>query len=245
MAEDALIHDRDAGIERLEDLAGKRVNIGNPGSGQRATMEVVMRAMGWTREDFQLVTELPAAQQSLALCHNRIQALVYTVGHPNRSVAKAVELCNGKIARVDGPVIDKLVAGRPYYAYTRIPAEIYASQHEPVETFGMLATLSRVVEIRTGFMSTCDVRLKDRRWLTKADARSLTRSMLSMRLSTMPQSLTLRTISTFMRMMVRILLKSWATPPESRPRASNFCACWICSSSFRRSASDRRRSETS
>ena len=32
----------DSGIETFEDLVGKRVNVGNPGSGQRATMELVM-----------------------------------------------------------------------------------------------------------------------------------------------------------------------------------------------------------
>lgn len=34
----------DSGIENVKDLAGKRVNIGNPGSGDRATMQVVMDA---------------------------------------------------------------------------------------------------------------------------------------------------------------------------------------------------------
>src|SRR3546814_7933374 len=33
---------KDANIETFEDLKGKRVNIGNPGSGQRGTMEVLM-----------------------------------------------------------------------------------------------------------------------------------------------------------------------------------------------------------
>ena len=56
-----LIARRDAGINSLSDLKGKRINIGNLGSGQRATMEVVMRAKGWDRGTFQLATELPAS----------------------------------------------------------------------------------------------------------------------------------------------------------------------------------------
>lgn len=50
----------DAGIEKLEDLKGKRVNIGNPGSGDYATMSVVMDAMGWTQDTFKLASELKA-----------------------------------------------------------------------------------------------------------------------------------------------------------------------------------------
>jgi TRAP transporter TAXI family solute receptor len=62
---------------------GKRVNVGNPGSGQRGTMEVVMEAYGWTMDDFALASELQAAEQSQALCDNNIDAMIYTVGHPS------------------------------------------------------------------------------------------------------------------------------------------------------------------
>ena len=136
-----LVTRRDAKIESLDDLRGKRVNIGNPGSGQRATMEVVMAAKGWGKGDFQLITELPASQQSLALCHNRVQAMVYTVGHPNFSVAKALSLCQANITEVGGADIDRLVSETPYYARTVIPTGVYPGILKPVQTFGVLATL--------------------------------------------------------------------------------------------------------
>ncbi len=136
-----LVVRRDAGITRLDELVGRRINIGNPGSGQRGTMEVVMRAMNWSYQDFQLVDELNASEQSLALCNNRIQAMVYTVGHPNASVSKAVKLCNATIATVNGPVIDKLVADNAYYSYTDIPGNLYPGVADPVRTFGVTATV--------------------------------------------------------------------------------------------------------
>jgi len=132
---------RDSGITTLDDLEGKRVNVGNPGSGQRATMEVVMAAMGWTADDFALVESLPADQQSLALCHDRVQAIIYTVGHPNASIGKAIGLCDAQIVEVGGPAIDRLVADRPYYAYTEIPGGIYSGNDELVKTFGVKATV--------------------------------------------------------------------------------------------------------
>lgn len=136
-----LVTRRDADIRTLDDLKGRRVNIGNPGSGQRATMEVVMAAKGWSKDDFQLVTELPAAQQSLALCHDRVQAMVYTVGHPNFSVSKALSLCEATITEVSGPGIDRLVSETPYYAPTLIPPGVYPGIVKPVPTFGVLATV--------------------------------------------------------------------------------------------------------
>lgn len=132
---------RDAGVAQLKDLVGKRVNIGNPGSGQRATMETVMAAMGWDKRVFSLADELTAAQQSMALCHDRVQAMVYTVGHPNPSVGQAAGLCDAVIVEVSGAAIDKLIAENPYYADTEIPGGIYAGNPDPVKTFGVKATV--------------------------------------------------------------------------------------------------------
>jgi TRAP transporter TAXI family solute receptor len=140
---------KDAGIRSIDDLKGKRVNIGNPGSGQRATMEVVMQAKGWTKNDFLLAEELPASQQSLALCHNRVQAMVYTVGHPNASVGQAAGLCDAVLINTVGPEIDKLVASRPYYAHTTIPGGIYAGNPDPVRTFGVKATVVTSSDVST------------------------------------------------------------------------------------------------
>jgi len=100
-----------------------------------------MRAKGWSTEDFQLATELPASQQSMALCHNRVQAMVYMVGHPNPSISQALRLCDANLVDVAGPEIDRLVSEHPFYAYTRIPAGTYPGVDEPVMTFGTLATV--------------------------------------------------------------------------------------------------------
>ncbi len=132
---------RDAGIKSFDDLKGKRVNIGNLGSGQRATMEVLMDAKGWDKSIFSLANDLSASEQSLALCHDRVQAMVYVVGHPNASVAQGVNLCDAVIVPVTGPVIDRLLADNPYYARTQVPGGVYEGNPKPVSTFGVKATV--------------------------------------------------------------------------------------------------------
>ncbi len=132
---------RDSGINKFDDLKGKRVNIGNPGSGQRGTMEVVMKAVGWDKSVFALANELPASQQSLALCHDRVQAMIYTVGHPNVSVGQAIGLCDAVVVEVKGPAIDGLIRDNPFYAHTEIPGGIYVGNPDPVTTFGVKATV--------------------------------------------------------------------------------------------------------
>jgi TRAP transporter TAXI family solute receptor len=130
----------DSGIETFEDMKGKRVNIGNPGSGQRATMDVVMEAKGMSTADFSLASELKATEQAQALCDNKIDAFVYQVGHPNGSIQEAFSSCDAHFVSVTGPEIDQLIADNPFYA----PATILASDYEGIEgdteTFGVRAT---------------------------------------------------------------------------------------------------------
>ncbi|MCG6929451.1 MAG: TAXI family TRAP transporter solute-binding subunit [Desulfofustis sp.] len=130
----------DSGIKNFEDLKGKRVNVGNPGSGQRGTMEVLMDALGWKMDDFKLASELKPAEQSQALCDNKIDAFVYTVGHPNGSIKEATTSCDAVLVNVTGPVVDKLVADNPYYRYATIPGGMYRGTDEDVKTFGVGAT---------------------------------------------------------------------------------------------------------
>ena len=132
---------RDSGINRFEDLKGKRVNIGNQGSGQRGTMDVVMKAFGWSLDDFEIASELPSEDQAQALCEDQVDAIVFTVGHPNQSIADAISNCDAVLVPVTGDAIDRLVAAQPYYQRAAIPREMYLGTPQDVETFGVGATL--------------------------------------------------------------------------------------------------------
>ena len=132
---------KDSGIKNFEDMKGKRVNIGNPGSGQRATMDVVLKAKGWTTADFSLASELKPAEQSQALCDNKVDAIVYTVGHPNGSIQEATTSCETVLVNVDGPAIDKLLAENPFYSKATIPGGMYTGNANDTTTFGVGATV--------------------------------------------------------------------------------------------------------
>jgi TRAP transporter TAXI family solute receptor len=130
----------DSGIKNFMDIKGKRVNIGNPGSGQRGTMDVVMEAMGMSAKDLQLASELKAAEQASALCDNKVDAMVYVVGHPNGSIKEATTSCDSVLVNVTGPAIDKLIAERPYYRTATIPGGMYRGSDADTKTFGVGAT---------------------------------------------------------------------------------------------------------
>lgn len=131
---------KDSGIKNFAEIKGKRVNIGNPGSGQRGTMEVVMNAMGIKIDDLKLASELKAAEQASALCDNKVDAMVYVVGHPNGSIKEATTSCESVLVNVTGPAIDKLIKENAYYRTATIPGGMYMGSPDDTKTFGVGAT---------------------------------------------------------------------------------------------------------
>ena len=130
----------DSGIRNFGDMKGKRVNVGNPGSGQRGTMEVLMEALGWKMSDFALASELKSSEQSMALCDNKIDAMVFTVGHPSGSIKEATTSCDSVLVNVTGSAVDMLVAENDFYRTATIPGGMYSGNANDTKTFGVGAT---------------------------------------------------------------------------------------------------------
>lgn len=132
---------KDSDIRRFRDLRNKRVNIGNPGSGQRAIMEVLMEARGFRRNDFAEATALTTTEETTALCDGEIDAYITSTGVPNPRDVDVTEACGARIVALNSPVEKKLVAETPYYSFVAIPQGTYAAIDEDVVTMGVVATL--------------------------------------------------------------------------------------------------------
>ncbi|HEY5598617.1 MAG TPA: TAXI family TRAP transporter solute-binding subunit, partial [Kiloniellales bacterium] len=130
----------DSGVAKFEDFKGKRFNVGNPGSGTRASMEELLGQMGWTLSDFSLASELKADEQGSALCDNKIDGFFYGVGHPSAAIQDPTTACGAKLIPLVGPVVDGLVKANPYYSYATIPGGMYASNPNDTKTYGVRAT---------------------------------------------------------------------------------------------------------
>ena len=135
-----LIVRSDSGIGSFEELKGKRVNVGNPGSGQRATMEVVMDAFGLGMSDFALATEYKGSEMAQQLCDGNIDAMIYTIGHPAAAIKEASTTCDVTLVDVTGEPIEKLVGENPYYRVATIPGGMYEGNADDTTTFGVGAT---------------------------------------------------------------------------------------------------------
>jgi TRAP transporter TAXI family solute receptor len=132
---------KEAGVTRFEDFKGKRFNIGNPGSGTFASMEELLKQMGWSRSDFSLAAELKADEQGTALCDNKIDGFFYGVGHPSAAIQDPTTACGAKLIPLTGPAVDALVKEHPYYARATIPGGTYANNPNATQTYGVSATM--------------------------------------------------------------------------------------------------------
>ena len=128
-----------SGIKTFTDLKGKRVNIGNPGSGTRGTWEVLEAAMGWKRGDLKLAASMKSSETAQAVCDGKLDAYFWLVGHPSALTQESLASCATRLVHVVGPAIDKLVNDNPYYRTATIPAKMYKSK-EDIKTFGVGAT---------------------------------------------------------------------------------------------------------
>jgi uncharacterized protein len=132
---------KEANVKSFADFKGKRFNVGNPGSGTRASMEELLAAMGWKLGDFSLASELKADEHGPALCDGKIDGFFYGVGHPSANIQDPTTSCGAKLVSITGPAVDKLVAEKPYYAKATIPGGLYPNNPEPTTTYGVLATV--------------------------------------------------------------------------------------------------------
>lgn len=131
----------DSGIAALTDLQGKRVALGQPGSGQRALAETLLTALGWSDASFAETADLATEDLPEALCGGRIDAYLVAIGHPALVVRETTRGCDARLVPVTGTAIDQLVAATPALRKAEIPGGIYRGNPDPTPSFGPGAAL--------------------------------------------------------------------------------------------------------
>lgn len=131
-------------IRKLADMKGKRINIGNPGSGQYVNSEYIFSAAGLKISDIKV--EKTKAVDAPALLHDgRIDAFFYTVGHPNSNIREAVSgRMKVRFVPIDAEQADYLIKKFPYYVKTFINVKDYPAAsggRKNVSAVGVKATL--------------------------------------------------------------------------------------------------------
>lgn len=122
-----IISRTDSGIEKFSDIKGKRINIGQPGSSQRLTLQALFDAFGWKLDQFSEIHELEPAGQAEALCDSRIDATLYVVGHPSGAIKEALRDCDSHLVGLSAKEVEALTSINPYY----YPRQLRSSYYNP------------------------------------------------------------------------------------------------------------------
>jgi uncharacterized protein len=136
-----LVTRKDTGIKTVPDIKGKRINIGNPGSGQRFNAEEVLAIYGIDQEKDIRAEGLQQHEASRALVDRKIDAFFYTVGNPSAAIEEPAQSTDIVMVPLDHPEIKKLADEKPYYVFTKIPAGTYRGVDYDVPTYAVTATV--------------------------------------------------------------------------------------------------------
>jgi TRAP transporter TAXI family solute receptor len=133
-----LVCDAEAGVASFEDIAGKRVSIGNSGSGMLNTVRAMLEAKGMSEEDFE-AEYLRAAEAPDFLRDGRIDCFFYTVGIGGAAIQDITTTSDVVIVPLADDEFAQMIEEFPYYAFATVPAGTYNGQDEDVTLFGVKA----------------------------------------------------------------------------------------------------------
>jgi uncharacterized protein len=132
---------KELAIRTVAEVRGTRINIGIPGSRERANIDRVLAILGLRRSDFVDVRELSAAEQHRAFCARELDVIVYSVGHPTGLIQDVTRTCHGMLVDVSGPAIDRMLSEHREYERVVIPGGTYSDNPADVRTFGVRAVV--------------------------------------------------------------------------------------------------------
>ena len=136
-----LVTKNDSNINNLLDIKGKRINLGNSGSGNETTALTLLKEAGIKKEDLKLAATFNSSEMPDALKNNQIDGYFYMVGHPTANIKDAASSVSIKIIPIEDIFSDSLVKKYPYFSKSIIEAGTYKGQSNDIQTFGVKAVL--------------------------------------------------------------------------------------------------------
>ena len=131
---------KNSGIKSIADLKGKRVCVGDAGSGTEANAMQVLEAYGLTFADLGKVENLSFGDSATAMQNGTIDASFTTAGVPNPAITELNNAIDIVILPVSGAEADKLIASYPFYSKYSIKDSDYGIPGG--DTVAILATIA-------------------------------------------------------------------------------------------------------
>ncbi|MFW5695560.1 MAG: TAXI family TRAP transporter solute-binding subunit [Alkalispirochaeta sp.] len=115
-----------SGITSIEDMQGKRVGVGQVGSGVEQSAQKVLESAGLTYDDLGQVTNTGYADSVQSMKNGTLDAAFFTSGIPNANIVDVMQTMDVVFVPVDGSVAETLIENYPFYENFEIPAGVSA-----------------------------------------------------------------------------------------------------------------------
>lgn len=137
----AFVVSKESGIKSYNDLTGKKINVGNPGSGNEVTALIAFDAYNFDVNKLGHRGVLTAQECPMALKDKKIDGYFYVVGHPTANITDAANSLPIDLVGIDDDKVDMLIKKYPYFAKGVIPANLYEGVDHDTQTIGVKAVL--------------------------------------------------------------------------------------------------------
>lgn len=131
----------DANIHSIADLRNKRVNLAPENSANRQLWTDLLAAHGMDKTSLRKVFGAVQDFNKNGICLNYIDAFGAWIGHPAKFIAETLTSCNAKVIGMGDADTYKMLTKSRFLFRQTLPANVYPGQTEPIESYGLKATL--------------------------------------------------------------------------------------------------------
>ena len=122
-----IVTTKDTGIKTIEDLRGKRIAVGDQGSGTEVNARTLLEGFGITYDDI-TVDYLGFAEAADGMKAGKIEAAFFSSGLPNSSLMELEQGVDLQLVSIDQDKLKEIIATKPYFNTFEIPAGTYGNE---------------------------------------------------------------------------------------------------------------------
>ncbi len=137
-----LVASEKSGIKNIEDLKGKRIAVGDQGSGTEVNARTLLEGFGITYDDVK-VDYLGFADAADAMKAGKIEAAFFSSGLPNSSLLELEQGIKLQMVSINQDKLKEIIKTKPYFKTFEIPAGTYGNDKAIPTTAVMNALLIR------------------------------------------------------------------------------------------------------
>ncbi|WP_293172587.1 TAXI family TRAP transporter solute-binding subunit [Oceanithermus sp.] len=142
-----IIARRDSKIESVADMRGRKVYVGDIGSGTEQNTKLILKSYGMGFDDLAAVVHGKAGQAVQMLVNGDIDAMFFSAAVGSRAFVDAAKSGDVVFLSIDQEHLDKLQRNYPFYSQLTVPAGTYPNQEQAFTSIAVHSLLVTTADL--------------------------------------------------------------------------------------------------